>query len=176
MTVAQKDSVQIDSGQCESPLGTLLIAWRGDRLLSLDFGDFQERFQRLLTRRYASTGRAVGSVPKSIQTALDSYFAGELAALDTLAVEYAGTEFENRVWRTLRTIPSGATVTYGQIATGLDRPKASRAVGRANSLNPVAIVVPCHRVIGTNRKLTGYAGGLQRKQWLLEHEQKHALK
>ncbi len=173
--MTQQNLVRIGLGQSGSPLGDLLIAWRGDRLLSLDFEDCQERFQRLLAKRYASTERAVESIPKTIQSALGAYFAGDLAVLDTLAVEYAGTEFENRVWRNLRTITSGLTATYGQIAAALNRPKASRAVGRANSMNPVAIVVPCHRVIGANRNLTGYAGGLQRKQWLLEHEQEHTF-
>jgi methylated-DNA-[protein]-cysteine S-methyltransferase len=105
---------------------------------------------------------------------LDAYFAGDLAAVDQVGVSYFGTEFENRVWAALREIGPGRTATYGEMAAMLEVPKAARAVGRANSMNPVAIVVPCHRVVGANAKLTGYAGGLDRKRWLLDHERRHA--
>jgi len=81
-----------------------------------------------------------------------------------------GSAFQELVWKTLRTIPAGGTWTYGQLAHQLNRPTSARAVGHANSLNPVAIIVPCHRVIGASSSLTGYAGGLHRKQWLLHHE------
>ena len=98
------------------------------------------------------------------------YFSGDLRAFDATRVHSGGTPFQELVWKTLRTIPAGATWTYGQLAGAIDRPTAARAVGHANSLNPVAIIVPCHRVIGASSSLTGYAGGLDRKQWLLHHE------
>src|SRR5580658_1788173 len=101
---------------------------------------------------------------------LEAYFAGELGALDEIPVETGGTEFQRAVWTGLRQIPTGTVTSYGDLAASLGRPKACRAVGYANSLNPVAIVLPCHRVIGKNRTLTGYAGGLERKRWLLAHE------
>jgi methylated-DNA-[protein]-cysteine S-methyltransferase len=93
-----------------------------------------------------------------------------LHALDQVPVSAGGTAFQQRVWKALRTIPAGETRSYGQLAVQLRHPKASRAVGHANSLNPVAIIVPCHRVIGASSALTGYAGGLHRKRWLLHHE------
>jgi methylated-DNA-[protein]-cysteine S-methyltransferase len=99
-----------------------------------------------------------------------AYLDGELHALDDIAVDPGGTEFQQTVWSALRRIPVGETRTYGQVAASIGRPTASRAVGHANGSNPVAIVIPCHRVIGSHAALTGYAGGLPRKQWLLRHE------
>ncbi len=100
---------------------------------------------------------------------LRAYFAGTLHTFD-LPLAAAGTEFQRAVWDALREIPFGRTATYGQIATRVGYPAAARAVGDANRRNPIAIVVPCHRVIGASGALTGYAGGLERKQLLLEHE------
>jgi methylated-DNA-[protein]-cysteine S-methyltransferase len=102
------------------------------------------------------------------------YFDGELGALDGLAVRTGGTAFQRSVWAELRRIPVATTISYGQLAGRIGRPSASRAVGMANGANPVAIVVPCHRVIGANAKLTGYGGGLHRKAWLIAHERRHA--
>lgn len=102
---------------------------------------------------------------------LAAYFAGELTAFD-LPLAPAGTEFQQKVWSQLRAIPYGETRTYGELATKLRRPTASRAVGAANGKNPLGIVVPCHRVIGASGDLTGYAGGLPMKKWLLAHEQR----
>jgi methylated-DNA-[protein]-cysteine S-methyltransferase len=93
-----------------------------------------------------------------------------LAAWIIIPVNGGGTEFQQQVWQMLQTIPLGTTISYGELATKIGKPTAARAVGMANSLNPVAIVVPCHRVIGAKAKLTGYAGGIDRKQWLLQHE------
>lgn len=100
---------------------------------------------------------------------LDAYFAGELTSFD-LPLALAGTPFQRRVWAALREIPYGQTVTYGQLAARLGSPAASRAVGLANGKNPVSIVVPCHRVIGSDGSLTGYGGGLERKRFLLDLE------
>lgn len=102
---------------------------------------------------------------------LDAYFAGDLREFK-VPLDLRGTEFQRQVWNLLLSIPYGETRSYGQIATGLGRPKASRAVGRANGTNPVAIIVPCHRVIGASGDLVGYGGGLHRKQALLELEAK----
>jgi len=162
----------ISMGRYRSPMGELLLAWAGGKLISLDYPDFEERFHRLLRKRFAKAEVHEAEIPPGVVEALDRYFAGETGAVDGLAVEFAGTEFENRVWQALRGIGPGETATYGELAAAIDAPKAARAVGRANSMNPVAIVVPCHRVIGANAKLTGYAGGLERKRWLLEHEQR----
>ncbi|MEP7053460.1 MAG: methylated-DNA--[protein]-cysteine S-methyltransferase, partial [Pseudomonadota bacterium] len=102
--------------------------------------------------------------------ALESYFAGELAAIDQVETLTTGTDFQRDVWRALRSIPTGRTLSYGALASKIGRPAAVRAVGLANGANPIAIVVPCHRVIGANASLTGYGGGIERKRWLIEHE------
>ncbi|QVL34967.1 methylated-DNA--[protein]-cysteine S-methyltransferase [Telmatocola sphagniphila] len=101
---------------------------------------------------------------------LRSYFNGDLTALDAIPIAWAGTDFQQKAWQHLRTIPVGKTESYGQMAKALGVPKASRAVGRANGSNPVGLVVPCHRVIGANGSLTGYGFGVDRKRWLLKHE------
>lgn len=101
---------------------------------------------------------------------LQAYFAGELTGFE-LPLRMDGTEFQRRVWASLCEIPYGETISYGELARWVGNPKASRAVGLANGRNPIAIVVPCHRVIGADGSLTGYGGGLERKVWLLEHEQ-----
>jgi methylated-DNA-[protein]-cysteine S-methyltransferase len=103
---------------------------------------------------------------------LQAYFAGELTDF-ALPIDLRGTPFQRRVWSALREIPYGETISYGELARWVGNPKASRAVGLANGRNPVAIVVPCHRVIGADGSLTGYGGGLDRKVWLLEHEAEH---
>jgi methylated-DNA-[protein]-cysteine S-methyltransferase len=108
--------------------------------------------------------------PGGASGAVRAYLGGDMSALDDLAVDTGGTPFQERVWAELRRIPAGATITYGELARRVGQPTASRAVGHANSLNPVAIVVPCHHVIGADATLTGYAGGLDRKRWLLQHE------
>jgi methylated-DNA-[protein]-cysteine S-methyltransferase len=95
---------------------------------------------------------------------------GELDALDRISTETAGTAFQRAVWTALRGIEAGRTVSYGALAEHIGRPRAVRAVGAANGANPIAVVVPCHRVIGSDRGLTGYGGGLERKRWLLAHE------
>ncbi|MCF3947166.1 methylated-DNA--[protein]-cysteine S-methyltransferase [Acidiphilium sp. AL] len=151
-----------------SPLGTILLVSDGTALRALDFEDYQDRMHRLLHRHYG--GYTLTSGYCGARDQLESYFAGDLAALDTIAVQTAGTEFQHRVWSALRAIPPGSTASYGDIAARIGVPAARRAVGLANGANPVAIVVPCHRVIGADGRLTGYGGGLHRKSWLLRHE------
>lgn len=107
----------------------------------------------------------------AVQEQLAEYFAGKRQEFD-VPIKLAGTEFQNRVWQELRRIPFGATITYSQLAGRVGRPTASRAVGHANGCNPISIIVPCHRVIGSNGKLTGYAGGVDKKRWLLDWERR----
>jgi methylated-DNA-[protein]-cysteine S-methyltransferase len=126
----------------------------------------------LLRRHYGHAEPRPGRVPAAIGDALRAYFDGEVEAITRLAARTNGSVFQRRVWDALRAIPAGRTWTYGELAGTIGRPSASRAVGLANGANPVAIVVPCHRVIGANGNLTGYGGGLERKRWLLEHEQR----
>lgn len=111
---------------------------------------------------------------KEVIAQLKAYFAGELQVFD-LPLKATGTLFQKSVWKSLTTIPYGETVSYKTIAERIHSPKAVRAVGLANGQNPVSIIVPCHRVIGASGKLTGYGGGLPRKQWLLAHESRQGL-
>jgi O-6-methylguanine DNA methyltransferase len=105
-----------------------------------------------------------------VRDAIAAYFAGDLTALDRVPVKTNGTTFQKDVWSALRSIPAGETVSYGALAARIGRPRAVRAVGLANGRNPVGVIVPCHRVIGANGTLTGYAGGVERKRALLAHE------
>ena len=155
-----------------SPIGTMLLVTDDrDVLYSLDFEDYESRMHKLLKRYYGDAQLRYGTIGQRICESLDNYFDGDFTALDQLAVGIGGTEFQRKVWHQLRSIPAGETISYGQLAERMGRPTASRAVGLANGANPVAIVVPCHRVIGASGALTGYGGGLPRKRWLLSHEQ-----
>jgi methylated-DNA-[protein]-cysteine S-methyltransferase len=118
-------------------------------------------------------GASIRLVPgraRPVRDRLESYFGGDIHAIDAIPVRTGGTPFQNKVWTALRTIPPGSTLTYGRLAQKIRKPTAIRAVGHANGANPVSVVVPCHRLIGADGTLTGYGGGLHRKQWLLAHE------
>ncbi len=155
----------------DTPIGTLLVVTDDDGTLrAVDWSDHLDRFQRLLKRHYGLTVPAERCGGSPVTRALAAYFAGDLAAIDALAVATNGTPFQQEVWRALRDIPAGATITYTELARRCGRPAAVRAAGFANGQNPIGIVVPCHRVVGTDGSLTGYGGGLHRKQWLLRHE------
>jgi methylated-DNA-[protein]-cysteine S-methyltransferase len=147
----------------DSPVGTLLLLSDGDALTGL----------YLDGARYAESAPAgEQSDDELLEEAarqLKEYFAGERTVF-SLPVAPVGTEFQRSVWRQLAAIPYGETRSYGQIAAAVGRPSASRAVGAANGHNPISIIVPCHRVVGSTGKLTGYAGGLDRKVLLLELE------
>lgn len=159
----------------DSPVAPLLVVSDADGVLrSLEFGGNEARMRRLMGTHYGECAVEDGPLPKEITAALKAYFGGEIEAVDDLRVETNGTPFQRKVWKALREIPAGKTISYGRLATNIGRPTASRAVGMANHCNPIAIVVPCHRVIGANGSLTGYASGLQHKEWLLEHERRYA--
>lgn len=153
-----------------SPIGTILIVFDGDTLCALDYIDYEARMLSLLRRHFGQVKLRRRADANGFRPRIDAYFAGDLVALDKIPVNGGGTDFQKKVWRALRAIPPGKTASYGEIATRLGCPSAARAVGLANAQNPIAIVVPCHRVVGANGKLTGYAGGLDRKRWLLDHE------
>ena len=154
----------------ESPIGTITAHVAGNALIHLDFADCGARTQRLLGRRFGDIRAERNDNPLDIQTRFAAYFAGDWRAFDDLALDPGGTEFQREVWDGLRRIPSGQAISYAALAQSIGRPAAVRAAGRANALNPIAIIVPCHRVIGKDGTLTGYAGGLKRKEWLLRHE------
>ncbi|MEZ5994687.1 MAG: methylated-DNA--[protein]-cysteine S-methyltransferase [Hyphomonadaceae bacterium] len=146
----------------DSPVGPLTLISNGAALTHLEFEN----------PRYPAPQAPLGSDATIDQARreLDAYFAGKLKTFAT-PVAAAGTPFQQRVWAALLKIPYGATRSYGQQAAAIGAPKASRAVGLANGKNPIAIIIPCHRVIGANGSLTGYGGGMERKQILLELEQ-----
>ena len=154
----------------ECAIGPIRIASDGRRLLALDFAGYETRMDALLRKHHGPFARTDADDPNGLSTLLRAYLAGDLAALGQVAVHTGGTPFQREVWAALGEIAPGTTTTYGALAARLGRPKASRAVGMAVGQNPVGIVVPCHRVIGAGAALTGYAGGLERKRWLLEHE------
>ena len=146
----------------ESPVGPLTLISNGEALTDVQFEN----------PRYAYAPAPAGKdkILDAARRQLDQYFAGKLRAFD-LPLSPKGTAFQQRVWQALLTIPYGVTRSYGQQAAAIGSPQASRAVGLANGRNPISIVIPCHRVIGANGSLTGYGGGMARKQLLLELEQ-----
>jgi methylated-DNA-[protein]-cysteine S-methyltransferase len=158
-----------------SPVSPLLLVTDHDgELRALEFADHEERMHRLLCEHYGAYTLVEQAAPRSLTEALAAYFDGDINALADIKTATGGTPFQREVWKALRTIPAGATISYGQLAARLGRPGASRAVGSANGANPICIVVPCHRVIGANGTLTGYASGLANKRWLLDHEARFA--
>ena len=148
----------------ESPVGPLLLAGDSEALHVLAFG-VGSRPREIDADWIPDTK----GVLKDVRNDLDQYFAGRLKKFST-KLAFNGTPFQKNVWQALRRIPCGTTISYAELARRVGDPAAVRAVGTANGANPVAVIVPCHRVIGSNGKLTGYGGGLDRKQWLLEHE------
>jgi methylated-DNA-[protein]-cysteine S-methyltransferase len=157
----------------ETPIGEMLIVVdAAGALRALDWREYEPRMRRLLRLHYGEGGFRLtgGAAPQPVRRALESYFSGDLAAIDALPTAAGGTAFQRAVWAALREIPVGQTWSYSGLAAHIGRPKAVRAVGLANGSNPVGLVGPCHRVIGANGSLTGYGGGMERKRWLLEHE------
>ncbi|HEY5002708.1 MAG TPA: methylated-DNA--[protein]-cysteine S-methyltransferase [Ktedonobacteraceae bacterium] len=161
---------ELQYDRIDSPIGTILLVVDDKKLCSLDYVDYEPRMMTLLQRRYGSVTLEPVSNPCGFSSRMRDYLAGDYASLDAIPVSTGGTAFQQEVWLALRSIPPGKTLTYGELAAQLGRPTAYRAVGGTNALNPVAIVLPCHRVIGASSSLTGYAGGLERKRWLLQHE------
>lgn len=163
-------------GSFSSPLGGLLIVFDSkQRVRCVDFADYEARMERLLRIHYGEINKGYTltnkKLPGALVASLADYFSGRLTALDMIPVATAGTEFQKIVWDALRKIKPGSTISYAELAKTIGRPNAMRAVGLANGANPIGIIVPCHRVIGSDGSLTGYAGGIERKQWLLNHEQ-----
>lgn len=150
----------------DSPIGLLTLAGRGPALTNLRMVDQTYEPDRA---DWALDDRAF---PDAVEQ-LEAYFAGELFTFD-LRLDFEGTPFQRRVWEALRSIPYGETRTYGEIALQIGSPTAFRAVGLANGHNPIAVIVPCHRVIGANGSLTGFGGGLERKRTLLELEKSNS--
>jgi methylated-DNA-[protein]-cysteine S-methyltransferase len=161
---------ELQFDRIDSPIGTILLVVDDNKLCSLDYADYEPRMMTLLQRRYGAVQLEQVSDPSGFSSRIRDYLTGDYGCLDAIPVSTGGTAFQQEVWLALRSIPPGKTLTYGQLAAKLGKPTAYRAVGGINALNPVAIVLPCHRVIGASSSLTGYAGGLERKRWLLQHE------
>jgi methylated-DNA-[protein]-cysteine S-methyltransferase len=162
-----------------TPIAEMLALDSGEGLCALEFMGPDKRLVGLdaRLRRWFPPHDIVDRETPTIALTrgwLDAYFAGSSADASVLPLDMRGAGFERGVWEELRRIPPGTTTSYGEIARRLGSPGASRAVGAANGANPIAIVVPCHRVIGKSGSLTGYGGGLDRKTWLLEHERRWA--
>jgi methylated-DNA-[protein]-cysteine S-methyltransferase len=167
MTAKPPETLTLD--RVATPIGSALVVTdEAGVLRAFNWTDYEPAMLAWIARRYPRARLVEG--PGPLRATFDAYFAGRTDAFEAVAWEGAGTDFQRQVWRALCTIPAGETVSYRQLAQRIGRPTAVRAVGLANGSNPVALVVPCHRVIGSDGSLTGYGGGLHRKRWLLEHE------
>ena len=162
--------IELQFAEVASPVGAILIACDGQTLIALEFADHGERLMAGLRRRFGEFRVRRSRDPGGVASRIRAYLKGALGALDEIAADGGGTDFQRRVWSELRRIAPGEVVSYAGLARRIGRPSAVRAVANANAQNPVSIVVPCHRVIGSDGSLTGYGGGLPRKRWLLEHE------
>ncbi|WP_411288773.1 methylated-DNA--[protein]-cysteine S-methyltransferase [Phenylobacterium sp.] len=167
MTAVLPDTLTFD--RLETPIGTaLLVTDEAGALRAFNWTDYEPQMRAWIARHYPKAAVRNGVSP--LRAAFQAYFAGDAQALATVPWVASGTAFQRQVWDTLCSIPAGETLSYAGLAQRIGRPTAMRAVGTANGANPVAVVVPCHRVIGANGSLTGYGGGLHRKRWLLSHE------
>lgn len=154
-----------------TPIGTaLLVTDEQGALRAFNWTDYEPAMLAWIARHYPKAGLADGRAPPSVREPFEAYFQGDARALETVPWRASGTAFQLKVWEALCTIPAGETLSYAGLAERIGRPTAVRAVGLANGANPVAVAVPCHRVIGSDGSLTGYGGGLPRKRWLLGHE------
>jgi methylated-DNA-[protein]-cysteine S-methyltransferase len=169
MPATEPGVVVVAEARITTPIGVLLAFARNDALCALCFTDGRDDPDRELRRRFGAFERVAGD-PLDVGGRFAAYLSGNLAALDSLSVDPGGTPFQSKVWAKLRTIAAGTTLSYAQIADAVGSPEATRAVGAANGRNPIAIVVPCHRVVCSDGTLGGYGGGLERKRWLLDHE------
>jgi methylated-DNA-[protein]-cysteine S-methyltransferase len=161
--------MEITEMNLESPVGTLRLAASDAGLCAIRFPGEGRTPGRLGGARSAPDARRHAILDRT-RRALDRYFAGAPEDFAEIPLDPGGTEFQIQVWNALRAIPRGQTRSYGDVAAAVGRPRAVRAVGSANRVNPIPIVVPCHRVIGGDGTLHGYAGKPERKEWLLAHE------
>ncbi len=176
--VKSRDTLELLIDRIATPAGELIVIADADgRLRTIDWTDHEARMKKLLDRQYGPRNGKGGGYkftpardPGGLSTAMRRYFKGDLGAIERLPAKAVGTPFQQSVWKALRGIACGTTISYAELARRIGKPKAVRAVGLANGQNPISIVVPCHRVIGSDGSLTGYGGGLPRKKWLLEHE------
>jgi methylated-DNA-[protein]-cysteine S-methyltransferase len=154
-----------------TPIGTALLVTDEEGVLrAFNWTDYEPAMLTWIGRHYTKAKLVESRAPAAVRDAFEAYFNGAPDALEAVPWKASGTPFQLKVWETLCSIPAGETLSYAGLAERIGRPTAMRAVGHANGANPVAVVVPCHRVIGADGSLTGYGGGLPRKRWLLGHE------
>lgn len=154
----------------DTPVGEMTAVFNGAALCHLDFSDCPDRIERLLSHRFPAYEKMTKANPCGIRDCVRAYFDGDANAFNGLKLETGGTAFQQSVWRALRNIPYGRAISYAELARNIGNPKAVRAVGTANGQNPISIIIPCHRVIGSDGTLAGYAGGIERKRKLLSLE------
>jgi methylated-DNA-[protein]-cysteine S-methyltransferase len=167
---AESEDMIILSDRIATPLGDMVLLARDHVLLLLEFADTGDRVAQEIAKRFPHETIQATDDPFGFSSRVRRYIAGELSAIEGIATDGGGTDFQKRVWAELKRIPCGTTISYGELARRLGDKNAMRAVGLANGRNPVSIVVPCHRVIGADGSMTGYGGGMERKVWLLRHE------
>jgi len=162
--------MRLKVSEIETPVGAVRVVAGKDGVCALDFSDRWDETRRRLEQRFGSVEfDRVDRIP-GVTNRIKAYLEGAADALEAVAVDPGGTPFQQKVWSALRKIPAGRTLSYGSLARRIGRPTGARAVATANAANPISIVIPCHRVIGSDGSLRGYAGGVERKRWLLEHE------
>lgn len=160
----------IETAGFDSPIGVLRVAVRDGLLCALAFDDGWARERDTLGSRFPGEETRDTGDPAGVVAALGRYFAGDVGALDAIPTDPGGTEFQRAVWSALRRIPAGRSASYAEVARDAGSPRAVRAVGTACGANPIAVVVPCHRVVRSGGSLGNYGGGVDRKRWLLHHE------
>jgi methylated-DNA-[protein]-cysteine S-methyltransferase len=160
----------ITLAELSTPLGDVRVARCEERIVGLGFADGWGRVEDSLLRRFGAGYRTRAGAAPALAEALRRYFDGDLAALEGLALDPGGTPFQQALWGALRRVPAGSTTFYGALARTIGAAGAARAAGAACGANPIWLAIPCHRAIGNDGHLTGYAGGLARKRWLLAHE------
>ena len=161
----------IEVAEVASPIGDVEIAFRAGRMCALAFAHGEVRLEHVIARRFGNTDCRPAARTPAAASKLRRYFEGDLRALQTIPVDLDGTPFQLEVWTALRAISPGQAASYQEVARAIGRPNAVRAVGTATGINPIGLVIPCHRVIRADGALGGYGGGIERKRWLLQHEQ-----
>ena len=161
---------QLDLTICSSPVGEIAVFGGHGTLCLLDFNENRDRSNKLLKKRFGEFETREVENLSGIREMLERYFKGDWRAFEDIELDAGGTDFQQSVWNRLKAISTGDTMSYDQLAREVGRPESIRAVAGANASNPVSIIIPCHRVIGKNGAMRGYAGGVERKIWLLKHE------
>ncbi|MGC8555363.1 MAG: methylated-DNA--[protein]-cysteine S-methyltransferase [Candidatus Acidulodesulfobacterium sp.] len=167
------ETVYFYSEHIATPIGEMIAVVDSEkRLRALDWTDCETRMYQLFRLQYirCDVKLIAGKIPIEIKQKLNAYWQGDIESIDYIPVKTCGTCFQQEAWSVLRTIPAGKTISYKIQAAKIGKPSAIRAVALADKFNPILIVIPCHRIIGSDGSICGYAGGLKRKQWLLKHE------